>query len=128
MQHAPKWASVAMAVLAPTTFRPRRIKSGLSQKELADKMGTSQSSIVRLESGTSMPSMTTLNKFAEATNCQLQIQFKPSLRGLAKWCSSLLNGMLMPLSCRQALTLPKHFAGGAHTMQKLALAARTQVG
>lgn len=54
-----------------------RIKSGLSQEELADKMGTSQSSIARLESGTSMPSMRTLNKFAEATNCQLQIQFKP---------------------------------------------------
>ena len=54
-----------------------RIKSGLSQEELADKMGTSQSSVARLESGTSMPSMRTLNKFAEATNCQLQIQFKP---------------------------------------------------
>ena len=54
-----------------------RIKSGLSQVDLADKMGTSQSSIARLESGTSMPSMRTLNKFAEATNCQLQIQFKP---------------------------------------------------
>jgi transcriptional regulator with XRE-family HTH domain len=54
-----------------------RIKSGLSQEELALKMGTSQSSIARLESGTSMPSMRTLNKFAQATNCQLQIQFKP---------------------------------------------------
>jgi len=53
-----------------------RIKSGLSQEELAEKMGTSQSSIARLESGTSMPSMRTLNKFAKATNCLLQIQFK----------------------------------------------------
>jgi transcriptional regulator with XRE-family HTH domain len=53
-----------------------RIKSGLSQEELAQKMGTSQSTIARLESGTSMPSMRTLTKFAKATNCEIQIQFK----------------------------------------------------
>ena len=54
-----------------------RIKCGLSQEELAAQMGTSQSTIARLESGTSMPSMRTLKKFAEATNSQLQIVFKP---------------------------------------------------
>lgn len=54
-----------------------RIKSGLSQEELATKMGTSQSAIARLESGTRMPSMRTLAKFAQATQCKLQIQFKP---------------------------------------------------
>jgi len=54
-----------------------RIKSGLSQGELATKMGTSQSTIARLESGASMPSMRTLTKFAQATNSQLQILFKP---------------------------------------------------
>ena len=53
-----------------------RIKSGLSQEELAQKMGTSQSTIARLESGTSMPSMRTLTRFAEATSCEMQIQFK----------------------------------------------------
>jgi transcriptional regulator with XRE-family HTH domain len=55
-----------------------RIKSGLSQEQLASKMGTSQSTIARLESGASMPSMRTLTKFAQATNSQLQILFKPS--------------------------------------------------
>jgi transcriptional regulator with XRE-family HTH domain len=54
-----------------------RVKSGLSQGELAAKMGTSQSTIARLESGASMPSMRTLTKFAQATNSQLQILFKP---------------------------------------------------
>lgn len=54
-----------------------RIKSGLSQSELATKMGTSQSTIARLESGTSMPSIRTLTKFAKATNSQLKILFKP---------------------------------------------------
>lgn len=53
-----------------------RIRSGLSQEELAQRMGTSQSTIARLESGTSMPSMRTLAKFANATNCDVRIQFK----------------------------------------------------
>jgi DNA-binding XRE family transcriptional regulator len=60
-----------------------RIKSGLSQVELATKMGTSQSTIARLESGSSMPSMRTLKKYAEATNSQLQIMFKPLATGKA---------------------------------------------
>ena len=53
-----------------------RIKSGLSQEELSQKMGTSQSTIARLKSGSSMPSMRTLSKFAKATNCEMRIQFK----------------------------------------------------
>jgi DNA-binding XRE family transcriptional regulator len=53
-----------------------RIKRGLSQGELATKMGTSQSTIARLESGKSMPSMRTLTKFAEATQAELQITFR----------------------------------------------------
>ena len=60
-----------------------RIQSGLSQEQLAAKMGTSQSTIARLESGSSMPSMRTLTKFAQATNSQLQILFKPLGRGKA---------------------------------------------
>jgi transcriptional regulator with XRE-family HTH domain len=53
-----------------------RINSGLSQEELAKKMETSQSSIARLESGTSLPSMRTLTKFAKATNTEINISFK----------------------------------------------------
>jgi transcriptional regulator with XRE-family HTH domain len=60
-----------------------RVKSGLSQGELATKMGTSQSTIARLESGVSMPSMRTLAKFAQATNSQLQIIFKPAPKNRA---------------------------------------------
>jgi len=55
-----------------------RIKRGMSQSELAVKMGTSQSTIVRLESGKTLPSMRTLCKFAKATNSELQIKFKLS--------------------------------------------------
>jgi len=53
-----------------------RMKSGLSQEELAVLMETSQSAIARLESGTSLPSMRTLARLAKATNSEIQIHFK----------------------------------------------------
>jgi len=54
-----------------------RVKSGVSHEELARRMGTSQSAIARLESGSAMPSMRTLAKLALATDCEMQIDFKP---------------------------------------------------
>ena len=71
-----------------------RINSGLSQDELAQKMETSQSSIARLESGTSLPSMRTLTKFAKATNTEINISFKPVKTQKAKmraWCHGGVN-------------------------------------
>ena len=53
-----------------------RMKSGLSQEDLATLMETSQSAIARLESGNSLPSMRTLAKFAKATNSHIQVHFK----------------------------------------------------
>lgn len=44
-----------------------RARAGLSQAELAKRMGTTQSAIARLESGARMPSVNTLLKFAKAT-------------------------------------------------------------
>ena len=55
-----------------------RTKRGMSQSELAGKMGTSQSTIARLESGKTLPSIRTLCKFAKATDSELQIKFKLS--------------------------------------------------
>jgi transcriptional regulator with XRE-family HTH domain len=43
-----------------------RLAAGLSQKELAVKMGTTQSAVARLESGSRLPSVETLYKLAQA--------------------------------------------------------------
>lgn len=51
-----------------------RIRTGLSQAELAERMGTSQSTIARLESGQTLPSTKTLLRFAEATNSKIQLR------------------------------------------------------
>ena len=50
-----------------------RARAGLTQIELAEKMGTSQSAVARLESGKARPSVATLEKLAEATGSKLRI-------------------------------------------------------
>lgn len=54
-----------------------RSRVGLTQEELARKMGTTQPVVARLESGRSRPSMRTLERLAEATGSRLLISFKP---------------------------------------------------
>jgi ribosome-binding protein aMBF1 (putative translation factor) len=57
-----------------------RLRSGLSQTELAQRMKTTQSAIARIESGRGKPSTRTLHRFAEATGHRLKISFEP-IRG-----------------------------------------------
>jgi len=51
----------------------RRIEKGLSQKQLAQKIGTKQSAISRFESGTYNPTLSFLQKIAEALDAKLKI-------------------------------------------------------
>jgi len=52
-----------------------RIEQGLSQKDLATKVGTRQSAISRLESGEYNPSIEFLNKVAHALGKELEVKF-----------------------------------------------------
>jgi transcriptional regulator with XRE-family HTH domain len=54
-----------------------RNRAGLTQKELARKMGTTQPVVARLESGRTRPSMRTLERLAAATGSRLVISFEP---------------------------------------------------
>ncbi len=55
-----------------------RRNAGLSQAEVADRMGTKAPAITRLESsltsGKHSPSITTLKKYAQALGCRLEIK------------------------------------------------------
>lgn len=44
-----------------------RTRAGLSQSEIAQRMGTTQSTIARMESGNHVVSISTLIRFADAT-------------------------------------------------------------
>jgi transcriptional regulator with XRE-family HTH domain len=54
-----------------------RERAKLTQAELAKKMRTSQSTIARLESGAGKPSISTLQRFAEATGTRLRLTLEP---------------------------------------------------
>ena len=54
-----------------------RNRVGLTQRELARKMGTTQPVVARLESGRTGPSMRTLERLAKATGSRLLISFEP---------------------------------------------------
>ena len=63
-------------VLASAVIDARN-RAGLTQQELARKMGTTQPVVARLESGRVRPSMRTLERLAEATGSRLLISFEP---------------------------------------------------
>lgn len=52
-----------------------RNNKGLSQQELAEKLGTTQSVISRLERGKSLPSLRSLQKMADSLDYRLKISF-----------------------------------------------------
>jgi predicted transcriptional regulator len=55
----------------------RRAELGLSQQQLAELCGTTQSSIARLESGGRPPRIDTLLRIAEALDCELAVELRP---------------------------------------------------
>ena len=51
-----------------------RTKAKLSQAQLAERMGTTQSAVARLEGGGVSPSVATLQRYAGATGAKLKIE------------------------------------------------------
>ena len=59
-------------------IRDLRLVSGLSQEVIAQRMGTSQSAVARLESGLAAgrwPSMRSLQRYAQALGKRLEVRF-----------------------------------------------------
>ncbi|MBO0906283.1 helix-turn-helix domain-containing protein [Jiella sonneratiae] len=53
-----------------------RVTAQMTQEQVAEKMGTTQAAVARLESGRRMPSTSTLRKYADATGTKLRIHFE----------------------------------------------------
>lgn len=58
-----------------------RSRAGLTQEELAERMGTTQPVVARLESGRIRPSTRTLERLAQATGSRLIIPLRACMRG-----------------------------------------------
>jgi ribosome-binding protein aMBF1 (putative translation factor) len=55
--------------------------AAMTQAQVARAMGTTQAVVARLESGKTMPSTRTLERFAKATHTRLRISFEPEKPG-----------------------------------------------
>jgi transcriptional regulator with XRE-family HTH domain len=55
----------------------RRLEKNLSQRELAELCGTTQSAIARLERGGRPPRIDTLLRIADALECELVVDLRP---------------------------------------------------
>lgn len=55
-----------------------RVRAGLTQEQLAQRMGTTQSAIARLEGGRTSPSIKTLKKLAAVTGSRLIVRLDES--------------------------------------------------
>lgn len=54
-----------------------RLSKGLTQEQLASKTNTKQAGIARLESGSSLPSLSTVRRVAEALDAELEVVIRP---------------------------------------------------
>ncbi len=57
-------------------FLKARSAQGMTQAQVAEKIGTTQSAVARMESGQGKhsPTLATLNKYAEALGCRLEFK------------------------------------------------------
>ncbi|WP_395685330.1 helix-turn-helix domain-containing protein [Caenimonas koreensis] len=57
-------------------FLRARSEQGLTQAEVAERIGTTQSAVARMESGRGKhsPSLATLSRYAEALGCKLEVR------------------------------------------------------
>lgn len=51
-----------------------RVRAGLTQAQLAERMGTTQSAVARIEGGRRMPSVKTILRYAAATDSRPQVK------------------------------------------------------
>jgi ribosome-binding protein aMBF1 (putative translation factor) len=67
-----------LAIQVGEKIRDVRESAGVSQRELATRMGTSQAAVARLEAGGVGSTLTTLQKVAIALNLRLAVDLVPA--------------------------------------------------
>jgi len=72
-----KWERTALARAVAVQVIAYRAEQGLSQAELAERLGVAQSAVARLESGEHNPAFPTLLRLSEALGVELAIDISP---------------------------------------------------
>jgi len=70
-------------------FLNARATAGVTQAEVAERIGTTQSAIARLESGSGKhsPSLSTLQKYAHALGCRLELRLVSEVKTRKATCT-----------------------------------------
>lgn len=53
-----------------------RNKAGLTQSDVAQRMGTTQSAVARMEGGSRLPSIRTVQRYAKAIGCRAVVRLE----------------------------------------------------
>ena len=72
------YAAAQLAAEVGERIRAAREAAGISQRELAERMATSQAAVARLESGGVGATLTTLHRVAAALGMALSVELRPS--------------------------------------------------
>ena len=70
-----RYERAGRAIRLASEIRSLREKKGLSQRQLAELVGTTQSAIARLEGGRISPSLSTLDRIANALGAEVTVTF-----------------------------------------------------
>ena len=55
-----------------------RTQAGLTQADVAERMGTTQSTVARLEGGKAVPSMRSVQRYAQAVGARAVVRLEPA--------------------------------------------------
>ena len=72
------YAAASLALRVGEQIRAAREAVGLSQRDLAQRMGTSQAAIARLEAGAVGATLTTLQRAAVALDLLIIVELRPA--------------------------------------------------
>ena len=78
------WEQTALARLVSAQLIDYRVREGLSQRALADRLGVKQPYVARLESGERNPELLTLVKLSRSLGIEFLIDIRPETRKAAK--------------------------------------------
>ena len=73
----PEFREAYEALEAADQVSRLRHKRGITQAELAERMGSSQSSVARVESGSTLPNLRFLHRVAKALNAKVVVRLVP---------------------------------------------------
>lgn len=74
-------AELGRALRVGLEVKARREAAGLSQRQLAEMVGTRQPNIARLEAGDVLPTLGTLDRIADALGLKLEVGFSTTKTG-----------------------------------------------